>query len=235
MIQLKNVSKEYPIEGDKFIALTDINLTINNGEFVAIIGPSGSGKSTLMHIIGLLDKPTSGQILINNTDISKLDDNKLSKLRSEFVGFIFQQFNLINKLTVLENVMLPAIYSRTSPFRSPSYVGGGHGGGMVKERAMFLLERFGIADKAKTYPNKISGGQQQRVAIARALILKPKLILADEPTGNLDTKTGDQILDLLQELNKEEKVTIIIVTHESNVAKRCSRQIVIRDGRISKK
>lgn len=217
MIQLKKVFKEYPLDGEKFVALSDINLTINNGEFVAIVGPSGSGKSTLMHIIGLLDQPSSGQIFINDVDISKLNDDKLSKLRSEFVGFVFQQFNLINKLTVLENVMLPTIYNS-----------GDH------KQAMYLLERFGIAEKANSYPNKISGGQQQRVAIARALILKPQLVLADEPTGNLDTKNGDQILDLLQELNKNEKVTVVIVTHEPEVAKRCKRQIIIRDGKISK-
>lgn len=198
MIKLSNIYKGY-------------------GEFTAIVGPSGSGKSTLMHIIGLLDQPSSGQIFINDIDISKLNDDKLSKLRSEFVGFVFQQFNLINKLTVLENVMLPTIYNSKD-----------------HKQAMYLLERFGIADKAKSYPNKISGGQQQRVAIARALILKPQLILADEPTGNLDTKTGNQILDLLQELNKEEKVTVVIVTHEPDVAKRCTRQIIIRDGKISK-
>lgn len=215
MIKLVNVSKTYL----EFVALKNINLTIQAGEFTAITGPSGSGKSTLMHLIGLLDMPTTGKILIEGQDVALLSDDKLSRLRSEFVGFIFQQFNLINKLTVLENVMLPMIYAPPTPLLSRSH-------------APLLLDRFGIADKAGSYPNKISGGQQQRVAIARALIMNPKLILADEPTGNLDTKNGDQILDLLYDLNKKDGVTVVIVTHELDVAKRCKRQIVIRDGQI---
>jgi ABC-type lipoprotein export system ATPase subunit len=222
MIQLKNVFKEYPVDGEKFSALSGINLTINDGELVAIVGPSGSGKSTLMHIIGLLDQPSSGEVLINEKNISKLSDDELSQIRSEYVGFIFQQFNLINKLTVEENIILPSIYYRKKLGFDP------------KQRAKMLMEKFGITSKSKSYPNRISGGQQQRVAIARALILKPQLILADEPTGNLDTKTGNQILDLLQKLNHDEKVTIAIVTHEPDIAKRCKRQIVIRDGQISK-
>lgn len=216
MIKLSNIVKEY----DTFAALKGINLEIKQGEFTAIVGPSGSGKSTLMHIIGLLDQPTSGKIFINDIDVSKLSDNKLSKLRSEFVGFVFQQFNLINKLTVLENVMLPTIYTPSTLKLSRSH-------------ALSLLERFGIADKASSYPNKLSGGQQQRVAIARALVMNPKLILADEPTGNLDTKTGNQILDLLKELNKKDGVTVIIVTHEPDVAAMCKRQIIVRDGMIA--
>lgn len=211
MIKLVNVSKTYL----DFTALKNINLSIKPGEFTAITGPSGSGKSTLMHLIGLLDMPTSGKIEIENQDVSKLNDDQLSKLRSRFVGFVFQQFNLINKLTVLENVLLPTVYNSVFDIK-----------------ALYLLERFGIADKANSYPNKISGGQQQRVAIARALIMNPKLILADEPTGNLDTKSGDQILDLLQELNKKDGVTVVIVTHESDVARRCKRQIIVRDGKI---
>lgn len=220
MIKITDVVKEYDLGGEVFSALKGINLTIKEGEFTAIIGPSGSGKSTLMHIIGLLDSPSRGTIEIEGKDISKLSDDKLSKLRSEFVGFVFQQFNLINKLTILENVMLPTIYfkDKTTDF---------------KKKAMELLKRFGIDSKADSYPNKISGGQQQRVAIARALILSPKLILADEPTGNLDTKTGNQILDLLKELNKKDGVTVIIVTHEPDVAAMCKRQIIVRDGMIA--
>lgn len=212
MIKLSNIVKEY----NTFQALRGINLEIKSGEFTAIVGPSGSGKSTLMHIIGLLDSPTQGKIEIEGRDISKLNDDQLSKLRSEFVGFVFQQFNLINKLTVLENVLLPTIYNSGN-----------------RKQVMDLLERFGIADKASSYPNKLSGGQQQRVAIARALIMNPKLILADEPTGNLDTKTGNQILDLLKELNKKDGVTVIIVTHEPDVAAMCKRQIIVRDGMIA--
>ena len=217
MIKLTHVFKDY----NSFLALNDINLEIKQGEFTAIVGPSGSGKSTLMHIIGLLDSPTRGKVEIEGKDISKLSDNKLSKLRSEFVGFIFQQFNLINKLTVLENVMLPTIYAPSTLKLSRSH-------------ALSLLTRFGIADKADSYPNKISGGQQQRVAIARSLILSPKLILADEPTGNLDTKNGNQILDLLKELNKKDGVTVVIVTHEPDIANMCKRQIIVRDGQIFK-
>ena len=223
MIQLQNLNKSYELEGEIFQALKNINLEIKAGQFTAIIGPSGSGKSTLMHMIGLLDQPTSGKILVEDEDISRLSDDALSKLRNSFVGFIFQQFNLINKLTIKENILLPAIYRRKALGYKP------------EDKVMELLERFGIASKANSYPNKISGGQQQRVAIARALVMSPRLILADEPTGNLDTKTGNNILDLLEELNKKDKVTVIIVTHEEDVAKRTHRQIHIRDGEVVKK
>jgi putative ABC transport system ATP-binding protein len=221
MIKLQNVWKEYKLDGELiFTALKNINFTIKDGEFASIVGPSGSGKSTLMHIIGLLDKPTKGTIFIQEKDISKLDDNKLSSLRNEFVGFVFQQFNLINKLTVLENVLIPAIYSRTKMSFNP------------QEKASMLLDRFGLSEKKNSYPNKISGGQQQRVAIARALIMNPKLILADEPTGNLDTKTGQDILGLLHELHKKEKITVIVVTHDPNIAAKTERQIRMVDGQI---
>lgn len=204
-----------------FTALRDVSLDINEGEYAALVGPSGSGKSTLMHIIGLLDKPTSGNIEIGGKDISKLDDDDTSTLRSEFVGFVFQQFNLINKLTIKENILLPIGYARRKFDYDPN------------ERANYLMERFGILSKADSFPNKISGGQQQRVAIARALIMKPKLILADEPTGNLDTKTGDEIMELFGELNKE-GITILVVTHEPDIAARTRRQIKIKDGEVVK-
>lgn len=220
MITLKNVFKEYKLDGEIFTALSNINLGIKRGEFCAILGPSGSGKSTLMHIIGLLDSPTRGQVIIEDKDISIISDASLSKLRNEFVGFVFQQFNLINKLTVLENILLPTVYSNKKYEIPP------------KEMAYNLMQRFGIYEKANSFPNKLSGGQQQRVAITRALINNPKLILADEPTGNLDTKTGDKILSLLQELNKKDNITIILVTHEKDVADRARRKIEIRDGKI---
>jgi len=223
MIRIEHIGKEYEINGDeKFVALKDISFTIKRGEFCSIIGPSGSGKSTLMHIIGLLDKPSSGKILVNDIDVMTLSDAALSSLRNEFVGFVFQQFNLINKLSVLENVLLPTVYMRKTLNYDPT------------KRAMEILERFGIASKANSFPNRISGGQQQRVAMARSLIMSPELILADEPTGNLDTKTGDEIMKLLKELNKTDNITVVIVTHEPDIAAQTKRQIRIVDGMLAK-
>ena len=221
IIKLNHVTKEYVLASDEiFTALKDINLTIRKGEYAAIIGPSGSGKSTLMHMIGLLDKPTRGEVIINDKDVSKLDDDATSRLRSEFVGFVFQQFNLLNKLTVKENILLPVMYSRKKlDFNTD-------------ERAEYLMDRFGILSKKDSYPNRISGGQQQRVAVARALLMKPQLILADEPTGNLDSKAGSEIIKLFEELNKSEGITFVTVTHEMEIAMQMKRQIKMLDGKI---
>lgn len=222
MIKFENVYKDYEIGEDIATVLKDINLIIKSGEFASIVGPSGCGKSTMMHILGLLDKPTKGKVFIEDRDVSNLSDNELSELRNQYVGFIFQQFNLINKLSVLENVILPARYSKKKLDFDP-----------VK-RAEELLDRFGIIERKNYRPNKISGGQQQRVAIARALIMNPKLILADEPTGNLDSVSGAEILKLLGELNNDLKVTILIVTHDKDIAKSAKRQIFMKDGVIIK-
>ena len=221
IISLKKVNKEYLLgDGSIFTALKDINLEIQPGEFSAIIGPSGSGKSTLMHMVGLLDKPSRGEIIVNGMDVSKLDDNQTSTLRNSYVGFVFQQFNLLNKLTILENILLPTFYSRKILDFDPL------------ERADMLMEKFGIISKKNSFPNRISGGQQQRVAVARALIMRPQLILADEPTGNLDHKTGNEIITLFEELNKTEGITIVMVTHEMEIAERTRRQIRVLDGEI---
>ncbi len=220
MIKLENVCKSYQLGDENVNAVKDVSLLIKEKEFLGIMGTSGSGKSTLMHIIGLLEKPTSGKVLLDDRDIAKLSDLELSKIRNKTVGFVFQSFNLIPRFTVLENVLLPVRYSKEPIDFNPI------------ERAEELLAKFSILERKNFFPNKISGGQQQRVAIARALIMNPRVVLADEPTGNLDSKTGDEILKILGNLNKEFGVTVILVTHEHEIAARTKRQIYIKDGQI---
>jgi putative ABC transport system ATP-binding protein len=222
MIKLQNVSKTYSLGDDVVHALENVSLEIKAREYVSILGTSGSGKSTLMYLLGLLDLPTEGKILLDKEDVSQFSDQKLSEIRNRTVGFVFQSFNLINKFTVLENVLLPTTYAKTRLNFDP------------QKKASELLKKFGIFERRDFFPNKISGGQQQRVAIARALIMNPKIILADEPTGNLDSKTGDEILKILENLNKEFHVTVVLVTHEKAIAKRTQRQIYIKDGKIVK-
>lgn len=223
MIKLENVFKSYVLGEDKVNAVYNVNLTIKEKEFIGIMGSSGSGKSTLMHLIGLLEQPTKGRILLEGHDISKLSDDELSKIRNKTVGFVFQSFNLINRFTVLENILLPTRYSK-EPLKFDA-----------AKKAKELLYKFGIYERRNFFPNKISGGQQQRVAIARALIMSPKIILADEPTGNLDSKTGDEILTILANLNKEFGVTVVLVTHEHDIAAKTKRQIYIKDGEVVEK
>lgn len=223
MIKLTNVYKTYLLGEDEVKAIDNVSLEIKKGEYSSILGTSGSGKSTLMHIIGLLDRPTSGRVEINKRDVSKMNDDEISEIRNTYVGFVFQQFNLINKLTVLENVVLPTTYFKGKLNFDPY------------KKATELLTKFGMGERLQFYPNKISGGQQQRVAIARSLIMDPDLILADEPTGNLDSKTGKEILDILEDLNKKTGVTVIIVTHEKEVADRTKRKIYIKDGKVVNK
>ncbi len=219
LIKLININKVFELDEDlKFQALKNINLEIKSGEFVAIIGPSGSGKSTLMNILGLLDKPTSGSYFLDDKDVSKLKDDTLATLRNKKIGFVFQSFNLLNRTSALDNVALPLIYSGISKTER-------------NFRAEKMLERVGLLNKLLSRPNQLSGGQQQRVAIARALVTNPQVIFADEPTGNLDSKTGIEILKLLKKLNQEGK-TIILITHEQTIARYANRTISLKDGQV---
>jgi putative ABC transport system ATP-binding protein len=220
MIKLENITKIYTNSDVETSALKNINLEIKKGEFVAIMGPSGSGKSTLMHIIGCLDKPTSGKYFLEGKDIAVLSDDELAEIRKNKIGFVFQAFNLLARVKVIEQVELPLVYAGVKPEER-------------KERAISALKASAFPHNFwHHYPNQLSGGMQQRVAIARALVQDPILILADEPTGNLDTKTGEIILDTFQKLNFKFKKTIILVTHEEYVAKHAERMILMKDGEI---
>jgi putative ABC transport system ATP-binding protein len=221
VLKVENIVKVFESAAGRVAALRGVNLSIRKGEFVAIVGPSGSGKSTLLNMIGALDRPTSGRVFINGVDVFLLSDSDLATMRNHLIGFIFQSYNLINRTTVLKNVELPAILS-------------GMEGSKKEKRAMKILDVLGIGDKARFKPSTLSGGQQQRVAIARALMNDPAMILADEPTGNLDTKTGQEVFDLLRMLSNKFRRTVIMVTHNPELAEATDRAIFIRDGMIEK-
>jgi len=220
MIVCENITKIYKNGDIETVALKNISLKINEGEFVAIMGPSGSGKSTLMHILGCLDSPTSGKYFLDGEDVSKLNDDELAEIRNKKIGFVFQAFNLLPRTTVLRNVELPLIYAGISPKQR-------------EERAKQALRDSAFPDKFwYHYSNQLSGGMMQRVAIARSLVNNPKIILADEPTGNLDTKTGEMVLETFQTLNRKQGRTIVLITHESYIAEHAERIIRIRDGEL---
>ncbi|MBC2095981.1 ABC transporter ATP-binding protein [Listeria welshimeri] len=218
MIQLFNISKTYQMAEDTIKALDNLSLRVTKGEFIAIIGPSGSGKSTLMNIIGILDRASSGEYYLNKMNLMRISDKKISKIRNKKIGFIFQQFNLMPRLTAFENVELPLIYRGTSkPTR--------------KKIVLKSLERVGLLEKQKHLPAQLSGGQQQRVAIARAIAGNPEIILADEPTGALDSKTGEEVMRLLKEIHREGN-TLIMITHDKTIAEQAERIIEIKDGKL---
>lgn len=219
IIDLRNIYKIYQMGDSEVRAADDVSLKIYKGEFVAIVGQSGSGKSTLMNIIGCLDVPTSGKYYLNGEDVSELNDDKQAAIRNKTLGFIFQQYNLIAKLNVLENVELSLLYAGISKAKR-------------NEMAKSALERVGLSDKLKNFPNQLSGGQQQRVSIARALAGNPSIILADEPTGALDSKTSREVLDFLKKLN-EEGNTIVLITHDNSIAREAKRIVRIMDGKIT--
>ncbi|MGY5148736.1 MAG: ABC transporter ATP-binding protein [Candidatus Nitrosopumilus sp. bin_68KS] len=221
ILDVQNISKVYQTTAGKVIALKNVSFSIPKSQFVSIVGPSGSGKSTLLNMIGALDKPTRGTVLMNGMDIFKLHANKLATIRNNKIGFVFQSFNLINRSTVQKNIEMPGIIS-------------GMDNVTRTKRSQSILKKLGILQKAKHKPNNLSGGEQQRVAIGRALINNPAIILADEPTGNLDTVTGEDIFQLLTELTKKYSRTVVMITHNVDLAKRTDRSIYMKDGEIEK-
>ena len=216
LLSLHNIVKSYQIRTDTYQILRGVDLTISRGDFVAIMGPSGSGKSTLLNIIGCLDSPTSGEYVLDGNTVSSLSPRELATIRNTYIGFIFQNFNLIPSLSVLDNVLLPSFYL-------------GH---EDRDRAIHLLSSMGLSERLSFKPNELSGGQKQRVAIARALMNNPAFLLADEPTGALDSKTGKEIMELILDLNKKEQKTILMVTHDPAIAKKAHRIIHLQDGRV---
>jgi putative ABC transport system ATP-binding protein len=219
MIELQNITKTYHMGQTVVKALDGVSFSIKKGEMVAIMGASGSGKSTLMNIIGCLDTPSSGKYLLDGKEVNGISDGDLATVRNRKIGFVFQQFNLLARTSALDNVELPLVYGR---------------GSLQHNRALQVLEKVGMGKRTRHTPNQLSGGEQQRVAIARALINQPPLLLADEPTGNLDSRTSAEIIDLLQKLNREEGITVILVTHDSGIGAQSQRIITLRDGQIDK-
>ncbi|GBD09091.1 Lipoprotein-releasing system ATP-binding protein LolD [Candidatus Thermoflexus japonica] len=220
LVQIEDVSKEYIAGAVRVIALQEISLTVERGEFLAIVGPSGSGKTTLLNLIGALDRPTRGRVVVDGIDLGALRGDRLADFRRERIGFVFQLFHLVPDLTALENVMLPLIpYRRQLKFN-------------LEQRARALLEAVGLGNRMRHLPGQLSGGEQQRVAIARALIGNPRLLLADEPTGNLDSQTGKEIVELLRRLNREQGLTVIVTTHNPEIVAWSDRVVRLRDGRI---
>lgn len=220
VIELRGIKKIYPVGNQEVAALAGINLDIRQGELAALMGPSGSGKSTLMNILGCLDRPSVGSYKLDGKEVANLSDDELAVTRNKYIGFVFQNFNLLNTISSLDNVALPLVYAGISKKERA-------------ERAMHYLDMVGLSDRADHMPNELSGGQKQRVAIARALVNDPQIIMADEPTGNLDTKSTKEILDIFENMHKMGR-TIILVTHEPDVAMRASRQLLVRDGLITR-
>jgi putative ABC transport system ATP-binding protein len=220
LIQLRNIEKVYTLGEVEVRALNDVSLEIGSGEYVALMGPSGSGKTTLMNTLGCLDRPTSGSYLLEGEEAVEMAGNERARLRNRKIGFVFQNFNLLSRTSALENVELPMLYS--SRLR----------GGQRRKRVLTLLDKVGLASRGHHHPSQLSGGQQQRVAIARALANEPSILLADEPTGNLDSQTSQEVMELFQQLNREDGITVILVTHNQEVAQYAHRTVVIRDGRI---
>jgi putative ABC transport system ATP-binding protein len=219
VIQVKNLTKTYVVGEVEVKALRGVNLDVQRGEFLAVTGPSGSGKSTFMHIVGCLDRPTSGQYFLDGQDVSRMSKDALAAVRNKKIGFVFQGFNLLSRTSALDNVELPLLYG-----------GGGMRTAERHKRAMEVLNAVGLGNRADHHPNQLSGGQQQRVAIARALINNPSIVLADEPTGNLDTKTSIEVMGIFQRLNQERGITIVLITHEMDIAEYGTRMVTFRDG-----
>jgi len=222
VISVRDLTKTYHVGEVDVRALRGVSLDVEAGEFVAITGPSGSGKSTMMHILGCLDRPTSGTYELDGRDVSKLSKDELARIRNRRIGFVFQGFNLLARTTALDNVELPLLYNGAKTLKTSDR----------HRRAQDVLETVNLADRAHHLPNQLSGGQQQRVAIARALITNPAMVLADEPTGNLDTRTSIEVMDIFQRLNEERSITILLITHEHDIAEYAKRLVAFRDGRV---